>query len=176
LWARVRHTTEQRTWRRSPVYDGRWGGATFEDAPPGGGVLVGFYYTTLPNDWLMDHLQPIYLTPAGEQVGSAYGVPRGPRRCVKAKDGYAVGAVDVRAGDLFDGMAVTFMKAEATGLNPADAYRSPWIGGRGGEPRTVGGDGPFLIGVHGRVVTQGGIVSPGNVAALGVLALPPDGE
>jgi hypothetical protein len=37
------------------------------------------------------------------------------------------------------------------GLDPTDKYESPWVGGEGGDERMLGGDGRFVVGIHGRL-------------------------
>jgi hypothetical protein len=67
-----------------------------------------------------------------------------------AREGYAVGAVKVYAGQYVNGIQLVFMRVRANGqLNPADSYTSELLGARTrGEPRTLTGDGAPIIGIH----------------------------
>jgi hypothetical protein len=68
----------------------------------------------------------------------------------KAKPGYAVGAIYVRGGGGFDQFKPIYMRMTATGLNINDKYDGPVVGGMGGSEDTVGGDGNFIVGIHGK--------------------------
>jgi hypothetical protein len=71
---------------------------------------------------------------------------------VKAKPGYAVGAINVKAGALVNGFSVVFMRVKGNKLDPKDAYTSPWIGDQtgGNGPTLLTGSGTLIIGVIGR--------------------------
>jgi hypothetical protein len=120
--------------------------------PPKGALLIGLYYTTFDNRGLPNVLQPIFLTATGEVKGKVYGVPNAGERVqvVKARRGYAVGGMYIRAGATLDGFRLTFMKIMENGLDTTDKYDGPYIGGLGGGDGTVGGDGNFIVGLHGR--------------------------
>jgi hypothetical protein len=89
---------------------------------------------------------------------SSPGIRRPRERCftkvvsVKAKPGYAVGAINVKAGLVVNGFSVTFMRIRGNTLDPADSYSSAWIGDKTGGtgPRVLGGDGTPIIGIIGR--------------------------
>jgi len=72
--------------------------------------------------------------------------------CVVAREGYAVGAIDVETGNLVHAVRVVFMRLKPDGqLDPSDSYKSDWIGASADGPaKTLGGDGKKVIGVHGR--------------------------
>jgi hypothetical protein len=154
----------------SPLIKGNWGVVDFRETAPDNGILVGFFVSA-PNDFLVNYVQPIYLTPKGEKVGKAYGVANQRVVCVKAKDGYAVGAVDVRSGDLFDSLAVRFMRVRDDSLDARDSYSSVRVGGNGGDPLRVGGEGALIVGIHGRALNQANITPAGSITTLGVLTL-----
>ena len=127
--------------------------------PQSAAILIGFRYTTLNNGRFPGVIQPIYLTATGEVYGKIYGVaPAGAvPQIVKAKPGYAVGAIYVRGGGGLDAFKPIFMRVKENGLNTTDSYEGPHIGGTGGGEGTAGGDGNFIIGLHGKVSDQGKI-------------------
>jgi hypothetical protein len=90
--------------------------------------------------------------------------PPGAKSDLIAKDGYAVAGVTARSGARLDGLSVTFMRLKPDGtLDPRDTYKSPWVGGQGGEvEQTVAtaGNKPAL-GLHGR--TGNGVYALGLV-------------
>lgn len=154
----------------SPLIKGNWGAVDFREKAPDDGILVGFF-ASAPNDLLVHYLQAIYLTPKGEKVGKAFGVPGKQVFCVKSIEGYAVGAIDVRSGDLFDSFTVRFMRVREDSLEARDSYSSARVGGNGGEPLRVGGDGSIIVGIHGKALNQANITPAGSIATLGVLSI-----
>jgi hypothetical protein len=91
-----------------------------------------------------------------ERVGSleplfANGAAAG-RDVIVARDGYALGALQVDADQYVDAVALVFMRVSSDGdLDPADNYTSEWIGSpTGNATRTLGGDGTRVIGICGR--------------------------
>ena len=83
---------------------------------------------------------------------------------VKAKPGYAVGAIYVRGGGGFDAFKPIFMRVKDKGLDTKDSYEGPQVGGTGGGEGTVGGDGNFIIGLHGKANDQGKIEALSTVS------------
>jgi serine/threonine-protein kinase len=146
LWAHLAREVAQKRWGRSPLVNGRWGKNPFLEVPEEGALLIGF---CCDHGLVMGYVQPIFLTAIGEKLGQAYGRPAPQVHCVKARPGYAVGQITVRSGDLFDGMGLTFMKVHETGLDTQDSYASPWLGSKGGATLVIGGDGNFIVGIHG---------------------------
>lgn len=69
-----------------------------------------------------------------------------------ARDGYAVGAMNVKAEDYVNGIQLIFMRIKDDGkLNPKDAYASEWLGAGPldqSEAQKLGGDGDPIIGIH----------------------------
>ncbi len=126
----------------------------FSEAAPEGGLLAGFEIGLQkfgPND-VVRAMRPIFRVGTKLKSGTQRGTVLTRVVRVVAKPGYAVGAITAKAGLTVDGMSVTFMKVTPDGrLDPADAYDSAWIGGRGGgAPRRLGGNGTPVIGVIGR--------------------------
>ena len=69
-----------------------------------------------------------------------------------APEGYAVGAVEVDAGEFVHAVRLLFWRLRPDGsLDPADSRTSNWLGvPTGQEPRRLSGDGAPVIGLHGR--------------------------
>ncbi len=68
-----------------------------------------------------------------------------------AKDGYAVGAIQVDGDKYVYAIRVAFMRIDGDRLDPKDSYVSEWIGKPTGQaPKTLNGDGAFVVGVHSR--------------------------
>lgn len=157
VWMLIRKALADQRVKRWPIVGGAFAQKTFEEAPQGGALLIGFRYTTIGNGRYPGVIQPIYLTAAGEVHGKIYGVaePGAVPQIVKAKPGYAVGAIYVRGGGGFDAFKPIFMRVKNKGLDTEDRYEGPHIGGQGGGEGTVGGDGNFIIGLHGKLSDQG---------------------
>lgn len=69
---------------------------------------------------------------------------------VMAKEGYAVGGINVIADKFVRGVQVIFMKLDGDRLNPEDKYSSDWIGAETSESTaTLTNDGKMVIGVFG---------------------------
>jgi len=81
----------------------------------------------------------------------APGAAAGPNTLL-ARDGYALGGLEVDADDYVDAVALVFMRITADGrLDPTDSYTSEWIGNPSGNAtHTLGGDGTKVIGICGR--------------------------
>jgi hypothetical protein len=156
----------------SPINPGPGDGFDFREAAPDGGLLVGFFASS-PDELFVHYLQPIYVTTKGEKVGKARGEPKRRVVCIKAKENYAIGAIDVRSGNQgLDSFAVRFMRVGDDSLDIRDAYISQRIGGGGGPARQVGGNGAVIVGIHGRALNKANFAPAGNVTTLGVLSLP----
>lgn len=69
-----------------------------------------------------------------------------------AREGYAVGAINVNALENVNGIQLIFMRVKDDGrLDPKDSYTSEWLGvrARGArKPRTLTGGGDPIIGIH----------------------------
>ncbi len=170
LWAALRQKTIRGERTRSPALHGKAGTVEVVCQGGDGGLLIGFHVTV---DQFVTSVQPIYLTAKGETLGPCWGQPRGTLTTIKARRDYAVGAVEVRAGDILDGLRVVFMKVGTDSLDPADTYRSEQVGGMGGTPFTASGDGAFLVGVHARTLDRDHVVPRGAPTTLGVISITP---
>lgn len=127
---------------------------TFKDAAPPGGVLIGMdiglgEFAKLD---IVMAVQPIYQTPQGETRGRKFGTKFSKVTTVKAKPGYAVGAINVKAGLLVNGLEIKFMRIKGNALDPNDSYMSSWIGDKthGNGPTLLGGDGKLIVGIIGK--------------------------
>jgi hypothetical protein len=125
----------------------------FRDSAPTGGLLIGFELEVenIFDRELIRGAKAIYRVGDKETAGE----PRGPLSKdavkIKAKAGYAVGAIEVRCDATFDGMAVTFMKVTDGKLDPKDSYKSDFVGSNQGKPLIkIGGDGTPVIGIVGK--------------------------
>ena len=126
----------------------------FRDVGPRRSVLVGIevYCGKFVSNDVVHGIRPIFLDAQGrEQLGNMHGKDTGrPPVRVKAKKGYAVGAISVKTGLGVDGLSVTFMKLEKGRLDPDQSYESDWLGGHGGGgPTRLGGSGEPVVGLFG---------------------------
>jgi hypothetical protein len=130
------------------------GDAAFKDEAPPGGLLIGLEVGLgkFINNDVVHAVRPIFRTAAGEEVlGKQHGTDTSRVVRVKAKDGYAVGALTAKAGLTVDGLAVKFMRVKGGKLDPGDSYESDWIGGPGGwGPELLAGDGTPVVGIIGK--------------------------
>lgn len=127
-----------------------------------GAILIGFEIGLgkVPDTAVVTYLRPIWLTPTGERLGTAYGRTATGTTTVKARDGYAVGGIWIKGGGAIEGLCLTFMRRGEKHLLADDAYLSAWYGEQTRKPpgdlRT--GDGGFVIGIHGkRFEDKGGV-------------------
>jgi hypothetical protein len=125
----------------------------FKDMAPEGGLLIGFEIGLgiRFNREMIRTARPIYLVGEKEILGDQHGTqPQNPVK-LKAKSGYAVGAIAVKHGLGFDGMSITFMKIVDGKLDPKDSYESEYVGTNEKKPTTkLGGTGTPVIGIIGR--------------------------
>jgi hypothetical protein len=157
LFAEIRKLVAAKRVKKWNIVGGAFTRETFEDVPPEGAILIGFRYTTASNGEYPGMVQPIYLTARGEVYGKKYGEPEKGAKVMeaKARPGYAVGALYTRGGGGFDAFKPIFMRMTDRGLNVNDKYEGPHVGGKGGGEGTLGGDGHFIVGLHGKVNKDG---------------------
>ena len=128
-------------------------GERFRDVAPEGGVLIGFEVGLgrVGQRDFINAIRPIFRTPSGgETLGLQHGTNTSRLLRVKARSGYAVGAVTARAGAVVEGFSVTFARLSGERLAAKGAYASEWIGGQAGGPETpLGGDGTLVVGIVG---------------------------
>lgn len=174
LFARLRRAIRQKKFQETKVVGGAFAKHDFQEVPPEGALLIGFDLGLgkFVNNDVIHYVRPIFLTALGEKKGTAFG--RLPLKVftVKAKEGYAVGALSLRGGGGLDGLSLTFMKIDKNGLNKDVSYKSPWYGGHGGSPGEVG-DGSPIIGICGRRSDDGKYSGLGAVIVPTGPELPP---
>ena len=99
----------------------------------------------------MGAIQPIFQVGNTYIEGKQFGKEIPPSVTVVARPGYAVGAINTRAGLMLDAFQVVFMRFKDGQLDPKDSYTTDWLGDpRGGGPGTASGEGKLVVGVHGR--------------------------
>lgn len=134
------------------------------DVPKKGMPLIGFRGDT--GSWfqftVLGSLQPIFHSPTGHTHGTKRG-NAGDGREIIAREGYAVGGIMVRSGEVVDGLQIIFMRLKADGLSldPQDSYTSEWLGTSGGGARELSGKGRLVVGITG--TTTGVIESLGLI-------------
>jgi hypothetical protein len=125
----------------------------FKDAAPEGGILIGFEIGLgkfFDRD-MIRAARPIYRIGEAESFGEQRGTQVKNLVVLKAKPGYAVGAISVKHGLGFDGMSITYMKVVDGKLDPKDNYESDFVGSDEAKPLTkLGGDGTPAIGIVGK--------------------------
>jgi hypothetical protein len=152
----------------------------FTELPASGGLLVGF---DIGLGRFFDieciyALRPVYLMESGETYIQDHGlfsdryegkkliksrVNRVER--VRAKPGYAVGGITLRSGLNINGMALAYMRISGRGLDPQQAYSSPWICDRtGGSEAYMTGNGSAVVGLWGSEDVE-------HVHSLGLLTM-----
>jgi hypothetical protein len=133
-----------------------------------GGLLIGFEvgYGKFLDNVTINALRPIYRTKDGEKMGPWHGpVPASPAT-FKAKAGYVVGSMTIRTALAIDGFSMTFVKLANDGLDSKENYNSDWVGGMGGNPALIGGQGALFVGITGHINNQ-------VPCSLGLLAVTP---
>lgn len=137
----------------------------FKELAPDGGLLVGFEIGTAQafGHNMTRAAKPIYRVGDKESFGEQRGTQLGNVVTLKAKPGYAVGAVSVMSGLGFDGIKLTYMKVANGKLDPADSYDSEYVGSDQKKALTkLGGDGTPVIGVVGKTNAK-------DLTGLGIL-------
>ena len=90
------------------------------------------------------------------------GRPRAGYTVVMAKDGYAVGAIQVDSDQFVKAIRVAFMRIDGDRLDTKDSYVSDWIGKPTGQsPKTLNSKGAWVLGVQSRFT--------GNLHAVGLI-------
>jgi serine/threonine protein kinase len=161
------------TVRHSKTVGGN-GGTPFEEKGAQGAVLSGFAVQTrkLRGATEIAFLHPIYWNPGGRKMAaSGIGWPKDTQAHpnVEAKDGYAIGGLQVWCNQvggfqLVRGIHILFMRRRGESLDSKDSYWSEWIGESGkGQEVMIGGDGNPVTGIYGR--------AGGAIDSLGIIQL-----
>jgi hypothetical protein len=135
-----------------------------QEVPPDGALLIGFRYSV--GDFFGQYItaiRPIFLTRQGERLGTEYGRVQGVMQEIRAGNGYAVGAINVRSVFVVNGFSLTYMRIGPTGLDKNDVQRSDWAGGKAGTEYTLGGSGAPVIGINSRKNNDGGFTGLGAI-------------
>jgi hypothetical protein len=129
--------------RDTPALGGA-GGFPFRNVSETGAPMVGLRW--YPGEWAgkqaLARLEPIF---DRTESGPAESVALAP-------DGYAVGAVEVDAGEFVFAVRMVAMRLRSDGrLDAGDTKRGEWLGfSTGRDGKVVSGDGASVIGLHGR--------------------------
>jgi hypothetical protein len=165
------------------------GQSPFEDVSRLGGVLIGARFTTVQSGdrTIILSIEPIYLTTRNDVTGPKRGTDRDKfgrkvkssllqTEAIRAKPGYAVGALRVRLGVGLEAVGLTFMRINGDRLDPNDSYDAKWVGNPGPEGlRRFGGEGHLAVGIRGseanKELQQYGLVLAGKDAPTKGIAL-----
>lgn len=141
---------------------------TYRDIYAKGGLLIGFQVGLgkFVNNDIVKSFRPIFLTKSGEKFGAWHGPASASPITVKAKRGYVVSGLSVRTALAIDGFTITFAKLDKDSLDLSDTYESKQIGGNGGRPASIGGQGAIFVGVTGHLGPDGSPSSLGLVSVL----------
>ncbi|WP_166827123.1 hypothetical protein [Thalassoroseus pseudoceratinae] len=118
-------------------------GLVFRKASPTNQMALGFRYQL--GQWAgtpaVAHLTPVF---DQSEVD--------PKKTVFAREGYAVGGLEVVSSKYVTAVRVIFMRRTSEdALEPADTYKSEWIGnGTDATAETITSDGRRVVGIHGR--------------------------
>jgi hypothetical protein len=128
------------------------GGRDVTEVP---GLLIGLAWHGggLDGHGIIRSVAPIYLTEAGEVTGKHHGMAEKEVSLtpVKAKPGYAVGAVITDGTKRLNGFKMVFMRVHGAVLDPDDRYESEWVGGHDAKKLdTLAGDGRPVVGIRAR--------------------------
>ena len=119
------------------------GGFAFEGLAPNG-RLLGLRYAvgSWAGEAAIGQLEPVF-----EQ-----SIPNNRLTAVVAREGYAVGALEVDSDKLVNALRIVFMSIDEQGkLDPSRSYKSDWLGTRTRRAtQTIDGKGATVIGIHGR--------------------------
>ncbi len=132
-------------------------GRPFRDLGPDQGVLIGFEYTTRAGQGsAIQSITPLYMRSAGKARGTLRGLrpPGTPGTVLEARPGFAVGTIEIKAGDDLEAFRVTFFRYQNDALDPNERYTAAWAGGESTAlVRTVRTDTRPVHGVLGKAET-----------------------
>ncbi len=143
--------------------------STYRDLPPEGAILIGLQVCEgkFLGYSVVDGIRPIYRTKKGEKLGEWRGTKSDDPVIIKAKPGYVVAGMTVRAGLGLNGLSLTYMKMDKGKLDEKDRYKSHWVGGtEGNAPAESGGHGIIIIGITGHLNDVKKACSVGLITAL----------
>ena len=149
---------------------GYYQGTVFQKFAPEDALLVGL--RCAPGGLGVGDLQPVYRA-SNDQLknGSWVGGTSQPAQSAIAKEGYAIGALEIRTQDgHLRGVTARFYRINEDGLDLSDSYDSPLLG-------QTGLDGTSVVETRGRPATGiHGLWNPGQIVSLGLVTarLPED--
>jgi hypothetical protein len=151
LQALLRETVRQKNYSKTNIVGFPFA-PEFEEVPAEGALLIGFEAGLGKfgaND-VIHSIRAIYRNDKGELFGDVHGKPTDRMVTVKAKPGYAVGALRLNTHLLVDGMGITFMRIEGKFLDADHSYREKIasIDENGTEPSLGGG--ALVVGICGK--------------------------
>jgi hypothetical protein len=120
------------------------GGGRFIHVSPASAPVLGFRYSS--GNWMnksvLRDLDPLYQRTDHDA----------PADVAMARDGYVVGGLTVESdGKNVVAVQVIFSRFKDGRIDPADHYKSEWLGvSRGGETQDLGGKDAVVIGTYGR--------------------------
>jgi hypothetical protein len=125
----------------------------FREVAPERGVLVGVRvgYDNAQASKVAS-IQPIFQVGNNYVEGKRFGLgDPASSATVAGRPGYAVGAINTRAGMWLDAFQIVFMRFKDGQLDPEDSYTTDWLANsRGGNAGTAAGEGKLVVGIHGR--------------------------
>lgn len=133
---------------------GGGGGGRFYDFAPDGTWLVGLRCSA---GNVVHSVQALYGSGgSGGSVreGRQHSVPREQAIETIAKEGYAVGGVEVRKDVVVHGLRTIFMRIRGDTLDPNDRYEGEWIGTTTGSEHLLGCTGEPIVGIYGAALTE----------------------
>ena len=141
---------------------GSQNGERFRDVTASDGTIVGCTLSTAKFGRNFQYsaislIQPLYLTSKGLVEGQRHGRVESKDFVVRAKPGYAIGAIKVTGNGRIVSMQFTFMKIEGEKLNPKDAYLSEIYGDKDLDANStamLSGKGKALVGLTGYWVKE----------------------
>ncbi len=156
LYTRIQNAMRTKKYTVTPVVGGNHG-AVFNDGVVAGGLLIGLDIgiANYQGERFIGMVRPVFATSDSKEVTrDSHGQARGETLSVRAREGYAIGGLTIKASNRIDGLSVTFMQIQGAGLSTRNSYASDWYGSRGTTQETrIGGSGAPVIGVTGRTVT-----------------------
>ncbi len=117
-------------------------GVAFRFLDPEARPVVGLRYQlgSWAGERVIGHLEPLYTRDA---------VPQ-PWQAIFAREGYALGAMQVDGTRYVNAVRLAFMKLEGDKLNTKDRYLAEWIGTpTGRKPKSIFSTGARVLGLHG---------------------------
>jgi len=133
------------------------------DVPEPGGIMVGLDVGLSRDGDFIQALQGVYATQRAEVRGKPVGMPTPRIINIRAKPGFAIGAITVHSNWRIDGLSVTFMQISGDRLISEQSYTSDYCGRRQDEAKEMSGGGEPIIGLHGHISEHGRLASLGLV-------------